>query len=373
MRLGNERLARYIEAFGFGRRTGIELPAEARGLLRDPNRWGPTTIGSIPMGHEVGVTAVQAVAAFAAIANGGVYVAPHLVERVTSSSGEVLEQHQSESRRVVSEETASELKAMLEGVVVKGTGKRAQISGYRAAGKTGTAQKVDEVTKRYSNTRYMASFAGFAPVDNPEVACIVSLDEPRGAYHGGDAAAPVFAQVVADTLQILGVPPEDDPGSALEAGDFHIYDIPRTVVEARSEASSEDSDSRPALDVAAETKESKDASKRYGSVVVPDLTGKGIREAVALCTTRGLKVKASGEGVVAGQSPSPGALVGEDTVCVVRLSKLVKKKEQSQKAGADTEVTRAERKAKPKQRPQPAKSAMRSRVKLAKGATARAN
>jgi cell division protein FtsI (penicillin-binding protein 3) len=373
MRLGNERFARYIEAFGFGRRTGIELPAEARGLLRDASQWGPTTIGSIPMGHEVGVTAVQAVAAFAAIANGGVHIAPHLVSRVTSSSGEVLEEHKSETRRVVSEETASELRKMLEGVVVKGTGKRAQISGYRAAGKTGTAQKVDEVTRRYSNTRYIASFAGFAPVDNPEVACIVSLDEPRGAYHGGDAAAPVFAQVVADTLQILGVPPEDDLGSGLTADAFHIYDIPRTNIEAPSEASDEAADLRPALDVAAVTKESKDASKRYGSVVVPDLTGKGLREAVALCSSRGLKVKAGGEGIVTGQTPSPGALVSDDTVCVVRLSKQVKKREKAEVAQVAKVIARAEKKEKPKQRPQPSKTATRPRIKLAKGATARTN
>jgi cell division protein FtsI/penicillin-binding protein 2 len=375
MRLGNKRLARYIQAFGFGQRTGIELPAEARGLLRDVSQWGPTTIGSIPMGHEVGVTAVQAVAAFATIANGGVYVAPHLVNRVTSSSGDLLEQHKSESRRVVSEKTAAELKAMLEGVVVKGTGKRAQVSGYRAAGKTGTAQKVDEVTKRYSKSRYVASFAGFAPVDNPEVACIVSLDEPRGAYHGGDAAAPVFAQVVADTLQILGVPPEDDLKSGLVADDFHVYDIPRSLIEGNQQTSEEATDARPALDVAAVTNESKDASKQYGSVVVPDLMGKGVREAVALCAKRGLKVKASGEGVVSGQTPSPGALVGEEAVCIVRLSKQVKKKEKAEVAQVTTpparteKAARVEKKEKPKQKPQPT----RARAKLQKGATARTN
>ncbi|HJQ67578.1 MAG TPA: penicillin-binding protein [Blastocatellia bacterium] len=376
MRLGNERFARYIHAFGFGQRTGIELPAEARGLLADVSRWGPTTIGSIPMGHEVGVTAVQGVAAFATIANGGVYIAPHLVSRVTSSSGDLLEQHKSEPRRVVSEDTASDLKAMLEGVVVKGTGKRAQISGYRAAGKTGTAQKVDEVTKRYSNTRYVASFAGFAPVNNPEVACLVSLDEPRGAYHGGDAAAPVFAQVVADTLQILGVPPEDDPGSGLKAADFHVFDIPRAVVAGGSPSSEEEADSRPALDVTA-TNESKDASKRYGSVVVPDLMGKGIREAVALCAKRGLILKASGEGVVAGQTPSPGALVSEDTVCVVRLSKQVlRKREKEEVAQVEARPARAEKREKQKPQPAkgaPAKGATRPRLKLAKGTTARTN
>ena len=135
--------------------------------------------------------------------------------------------------------------------------------------------------------------------------------------------------------------------------------------------SEEEADSRPALDVAAATNESKDASKRYGSVVVPDLMGKGIREAVALCAKRGLIVKASGEGVVSGQTPSPGALVSEDTVCVVRLSKQVRKKEKAEVAQVDARPARTEKKE--KQKPQPAKSATRPRVKSTKGATARTN
>jgi cell division protein FtsI/penicillin-binding protein 2 len=319
-RLGNERLARYIEQFGFGKRTGIELPAESRGLFRPAKDWGPTTIGSIPMGHEIAVTALQAVAAFAAIANGGEYIAPYLVSEVTAASGEIVEKHAVEARRVISQETAAVLKKMLESVVIHGTGKRAQIGGYRAAGKTGTAQKIDEATGRYSNTRYVASFAGFAPADNPEIACIVSLDEPKGAYHGGDAAAPVFARVVADALHILGVPPEDDPGADLVAGDFHSFQLAPTSFE-RDAVAEEETDSRPALEVAEESEGPEIASKRGASVVVPDLTGRGVREAVALCAARGLKIKATGEGLVTGQSPPPGTLVSEDAVCIVRLSK----------------------------------------------------
>ncbi|HET9531700.1 MAG TPA: penicillin-binding protein [Blastocatellia bacterium] len=319
-RLGNERLARYIEQFGFGKRTGIELPAESRGLFRPAKDWGPTTIGSIPMGHEIAVTALQAVAAFAAIANGGEIISPYLVSEVTAASGEILEEHAAEPRRVISQETAAVLKRMLESVVIHGTGKRAQIGGYRAAGKTGTAQKIDEATGRYSNTRYVASFAGFAPADNPEIACIVSLDEPKGAYHGGDAAAPVFARVVADALHILGVPPEDDPGADLVAGDFHSFQFAPTAFE-RDAVAEEETDSRPALDIAEEAEGPEIASKRGGSVVVPDLTGRGVREAVALCAARGLKIKATGEGLVTGQSPPPGTLVSEDAVCIVRLSK----------------------------------------------------
>jgi membrane peptidoglycan carboxypeptidase len=272
------------------------------------------------MGHEIGVTALQAVAAFASIASGGEYIPPYIVSEVTSPSGEILEQHRSEPRRVVSEETAATLKKMLESVVIHGTGKRAQIGGYRAAGKTGTAQKVDETTGRYSKTRYVASFAGFAPADHPEIACIVSLDEPKGAYHGGDAAAPIFARVVADALHILAVPPEDDPRADLVAGDFRSFELaPTTLDEAVAE---EETDARPALDVVEGAGEPETASKQGGTVVVPDLTGRGVREAVALCAARGLKIKATGEGLVTGQSPPPGTLVAEDAVCVVRLSKL---------------------------------------------------
>ncbi|MEK6285414.1 MAG: penicillin-binding protein [Acidobacteriota bacterium] len=320
MQLGNERLARYIERFGFGRRTGIELPAESRGLLQPVSEWGPTTIGSIPMGHEIGVTAVQAAAAYASIANGGEWVKPHLISKVVSSSGDVLDEHQPERRQVVSEATAATLKAMLEGVVVHGTGKAARMGGYSAAGKTGTAQKIDEATGRYSQTRYVASFAGFAPVDNPELVCVVSLDEPVGAHLGGAVSAPVFARVVSDALHILGVPPENDPQSVL-AGDFKVYDTPSFVAENQPARADETADSRPALEVAAEAAGADSASKRYGSAVMPDLMGKGIREAVALCAAQGLKLKAAGDGVVSLQSPSPGALVSQETTCRVKLSK----------------------------------------------------
>jgi cell division protein FtsI/penicillin-binding protein 2 len=325
MQLGNQRLGSYIERFGFGRRTGIELPAESRGLFQPASEWGPTTIGSIPMGHEIGVTAVQAAAAYACIANGGEWVKPHLVSKVTSPSGDVLNEHQPERRQVVSEATAATLKAMLEGVVVHGTGKAAQMGGYSAAGKTGTAQKIDEATGRYSQTRYVASFAGFAPVENPEVACVVSLDEPVGAHLGGAVSAPVFAQVVADALHVLGVQPEDNPQSLL-AGDFQDYGTADFAAASPPAHPEEPVDSRPALDVAAETADGDSASKRFDSVVMPDLMGKGIREAVKMCAAQGLKLKAAGDGIVSLQNPSPGALVPQETICRVRLSKMAIRK-----------------------------------------------
>jgi cell division protein FtsI (penicillin-binding protein 3) len=199
------------------------------------------------------------------------------------------------------------------------------MGGYRAAGKTGTAQKIDEATGRYSNIHYIASFAGFAPVDNPEIACVVSIDDPVGAHLGGAVAAPVFARVVSDALHVLGVPPENDPQS-LVAGDFQIYDLAGFVAENQPQGADQSVDSRPALDVAAQAASGETASKRYGSVMMPDLIGRGIREAVTLCAAQGLKLKASGDGVVSLQNPSPGALVPQDTICRVKLSKEAVKK-----------------------------------------------
>jgi cell division protein FtsI (penicillin-binding protein 3) len=326
MMLGNERFARYIEQFGFGRRTGIELPAESRGLFRPASEWTPVTIGSIPMGHEIAVTAVQTAAAYACIANGGEWLKPHMVSKVTTAYGDVIDEHRPEKRQVVSQATAATLKAMLEGVVMQGTGKAAKLGAYRAAGKTGTAQKVDERTGRYSNTRYVASFAGFAPVENPEIACVVSIDEPVGAHHGGTVAAPVFARVVTDALRVLGVAREGDPDSML-ADDVQIYNLPDVVTDAMPPASEMDEDPRPSIDIAAEPTSNDPASNRFGSIVVPDLVGLGIREAVAMCASRGLKMKASGDGVVALQNPSPGSLVARDATCRVKLSRDYSRKE----------------------------------------------
>ncbi|HEY9231273.1 MAG TPA: penicillin-binding protein, partial [Blastocatellia bacterium] len=319
MMLGNARLGRYIEAFGFGRRTGIELPAEARGLFRPASEWGPTSIGSIPMGHEVGVTAVQTAAAYACIANGGEYVGPHIVKRITDAAGNVIEEPPAERHRVVSQRTADTIKQMLEGVVMQGTGRAAQLGGYSAAGKTGTAQKIDEQTKRYSQTKYVASFAGFAPVENPEIACIVSIDEPIGAHHGGDVAAPIFARVVSEALRTLGVQPADEPPAPVAAADTHVYNIAELLPDSQVAARIERDEARPALDVA--TNPNVAATPARGGIVMPDLMGLSIREALALCAARGLKIKPSGEGVVTLQNPSPGALVAQDSSCMVKLSR----------------------------------------------------
>src|ERR1051326_6278792 len=162
MKLGNERLYDYIRRYGFGSKTGVELPGETAGIVHPLSKWQPGSIGSVPIGQEVGVTPVQVAAAYATVANDGVRVAPHLVREVRDAQGNVVERVQPESHRVVSAGTASELRGMLEMVTLAGTARAAQLKGYSAAGKTGTAQKVDPKTHAYSQTKYVGSFVGFA-------------------------------------------------------------------------------------------------------------------------------------------------------------------------------------------------------------------
>src|SRR5205807_8135612 len=216
MRLGNERLYDYIRRFGFGSKTDVELPGETAGLVRPVSKWQPGSIGSVPIGQEVGVTPVQMAAAYATIANDGVRVAQHLVREVRDAEGHTVEQARPESHRVVSAETASELRGMLEMVTLKGTARAAQLKGYTAAGKTGTAQKVDPKTHAYSQTKYVASFVGFAPVENPAAVIIVVVDEPAGAHHGGDVAAPVFRQIAEQILPDLGIAPDTEAKPATQ-------------------------------------------------------------------------------------------------------------------------------------------------------------
>jgi cell division protein FtsI (penicillin-binding protein 3) len=220
LKIGPDKFYQYIRAFGFGDRTGVELPSETRGLLRAPKRWGSTSILSIAIGQEVAVTPVQLVTMVSAIANGGMYLPPHILLRSTDdqkgASHLVAEPFHPENtlpttlpdgaHRVVSEETSSVMRQMMAGVVLEGTGKPAQLNGYSSAGKTGTAQKVDAVTHTYSHTKVVASFAGFAPVNNPAISVAVVIDTPTvGSLYGTAVSAPVFHDLAQQVLEYLGV------------------------------------------------------------------------------------------------------------------------------------------------------------------------
>ncbi len=208
LRLGEERFYKYIRAFGFGQQTGIEVPGETRGLTKPLNRWSKVSIGAISMGQEIGVTPLQLVAMVSTIANDGVWVAPRIVAGTTEPQGapQMVAFHPAVQRRVISPMTAAQMKQMMQGVVLHGTGKKAILEGYSSAGKTGTAQKVDPATHTYSHTKYVGSFAGFAPVNDPAITVAVILDSAVGLHQGGQVSAPVFQRVAQQVLEYLHTP-----------------------------------------------------------------------------------------------------------------------------------------------------------------------
>ena len=214
MMVGKANLYRYVRSFGFGRSTGLPLQGESPGLFNPPSRWSKYTITSVPMGQEVSVTAVQIVAGFSAIANGGNLMKPRLIKKVVNpDANEVVAEFGPEVvRRVISEQTARRVTAILVGVVEDehGTGRRAQIPGYAVAGKTGTAQKALESARGYSDSDYTSSFVGYAPAGNPRVCVLVKIDTPRAgsSHYGGTVAAPPVREIIRRTLAYMGVPPD---------------------------------------------------------------------------------------------------------------------------------------------------------------------
>jgi cell division protein FtsI (penicillin-binding protein 3) len=225
LKLGNQKFYDYIRAFGFGDRSGIELPSETRGLLRNPRKWGATSILSLAIGQEIGVTPVQLVTMVSTIANGGVYMPPHILLQSTDETkgdprlqpvafrpaNQLPAQLPDGAHRVIKEMSSAKMRSMMQAIVVEGTGRSAALNGYSAGGKTGTAQKVDPVTHTYSHTKLVASFAGFAPVSNPAISVAVIIDTPTvGTRYGAETSAPVFAKVTQEVLEYLGVP-HDQP------------------------------------------------------------------------------------------------------------------------------------------------------------------
>ena len=204
--LGRTRLSSWINRFGFGRVTGIDFPGESPGIVLPPDKWSGSTIGNVPIGQGIAVTPVQMAAAYAAIANRGVWSRPHIVDHVAGGGRPSLYR-----RRLVSPSVASELMLMLKDVVAEGTGTYAAMPGYQVAGKTGTAQKPDS-HGGYATGRYVASFVGIVPASRPRLVVLVTVDEPRGAIWGGVVAAPAFQQIARFDLQYLEVPPDAPTG-----------------------------------------------------------------------------------------------------------------------------------------------------------------
>jgi cell division protein FtsI/penicillin-binding protein 2 len=230
LRLGEERFYRYIRGFGFGQQTGIELPGETRGMTKPVSRWSKVSIAAISMGQEIGITPLQLVGLISTMANDGVYVAPRIVAATTNpqSAPQQIAFHPANGHRVISAFTAAEMRQMMQGVVLHGTGTKARLVGYTSAGKTGTGQKVDPATHAYSHTKYVASFAGFAPINDPAITVVVVLDSAVGLHQGGQVSAPVFTRIAQQVLEYLHTP--------------HDIEIPasRQVLLARNKAGDKD-------------------------------------------------------------------------------------------------------------------------------------
>jgi cell division protein FtsI/penicillin-binding protein 2 len=215
-RLGKDRIFKYAKLLGFGEKTEIDLPGEVSGWISRPERWSGTSIGAISIGQEVAVTPLQILRAYSAIANGGFLVKPHVVSEIISPDGRVLASlRDKDMKRVISAKTAETFKNILKSVVEQGgTGRSASIDGNEVAGKTGTAQIINPETKRYSKEKFVSSFVGFVPADDPRLAIIVVVYEPKGQIYGGVVAAPVFKDIADQALSYLDIPMENNPNHA---------------------------------------------------------------------------------------------------------------------------------------------------------------
>ena len=320
LRLGAPKFYDYIRAFGFGQLTGVDLPGESRGLVRKLENWSAISIGSISMGQEVGVTPIQLISAVSAIANGGLLYRPHVVaelrrdNHVLPAEGVLAP---TEPKHVIRPETAATLRRLMERVILDGTGKLAHLDGWTAAGKTGSAQKIDPATGRYSRTQLIASFTGFAPINNPAVTILVSLDSPVGQHEGGQVAAPVFKRIAEQVLAYLDVPRDvpleprllqaaykSERASNLAAlEDFTPTDFtaqPDLPPAEASETTTKNGDKTPAVTVAVDD---------GGDISIPDFSGKTMRETTETCLKLGLDPFLVGSGLALSQSPAAGMKV----------------------------------------------------------------
>lgn len=296
-KLGKEKLVAGLRAFGFGEKSGLGVPGEARGALGDPKKMAQIALDTTSFGQGMSATGMQEVMAMAAIANGGLLLKPYLVEKISAPNGTVLQQGQREVvRRVLKPDTSRTVTAMLEEVVQKGTGTRAALSEYRAAGKTGTAQKVDPVRGGYSDKR-LSSFLGFVPADAPRVAILVVIDEPEGKgvdVTGGMVAAPAWGAIARESLRQLGVMPEETKEAVVDAAPPEEH---------------------------ASLLASADPLPQTGAkIVVPDVAGLGARSAIRRLAEASLETELRGSGRAIAQSPRAGAIVRRGARVRVRLA-----------------------------------------------------
>ncbi|HEY7437651.1 MAG TPA: penicillin-binding transpeptidase domain-containing protein [Methylomirabilota bacterium] len=313
MQLGKERYYKYMTGFGFGSLTNLGLPGESRGQLRPPAQWSGLSLATMSIGQEISVTAVQMVTAFAAVANGGRLMQPQIIRAVLDAHGREIRSFEPRTvRQVISPETARTLTEMMVNVVANGTGRHAAIAGYDVAGKTGTAQKLDPATRRYSRAPGVLSFVGFVPADDPRLAMIVLLDEPKNEKWGSEAAAPMFAAIGREALRYLNVSPRDSSPVPIVRGEI------MAAAPAAPRAGGPAEPGAPALPVGLTPEAPAPAGD--GQAVMPRLAGLSLRQAMEALAPFGVRLEITGRGVVTGQTPSPGAPLPEGAVCRLHLA-----------------------------------------------------
>jgi cell division protein FtsI (penicillin-binding protein 3) len=320
LRLGAPKFYDVIHSFGIGQLTGIELPGENRGILRPVDDWIASSIGSVAIGQEVSVTPVQIISAISAVANGGMLYKPRIVKEIQGGSPPLVVSHPA-PQQVTDATTAATVRGMMETVVLSGTGSKAQLNGYTAAGKSGTAQQIDPNTGRYSPNKYIASFVGFAPVNEPAMTILIVFDSPEGAHHGGEIGGPVFKRIAEQVLAYMDVE-HDIPGhSDLETAKNLTH--PRAPEE---DTSAETNEARfnAAKDQPDNPSEVSTVPISDGdAVVVPDLAGQTVRGVTEECSRLGLVPSLIGSGLALEQSPDAGTRVARGTRVAVRFGRMV--------------------------------------------------
>ncbi len=300
LRIGAERLTRFVNRFGFGEKNAPDFPGQSGGIWNSHNL-NDSGLASVSMGYQVSVTPLQMAAAVSAVANGGLLMQPRVVRAVVRNGVREVVQPKV-LRRAISEDTAVQVTRMMTGVVSRGTGRPAVIEGYPAAGKTGTAHKIAE-GGGYSRSDYNASFVGFIPAENPALTILVVIDSPRTSIFGGTVAAPVFRNIADNALQYLGVSPNGDGAAApmiVRAGAGPAAGAQQVRVAERAAAVVRASSSTP---------------------VMPDLRGVGAREAVRMLAASGLQARISGVGFVEAQFPAAGTPIDAGGIGLAALSR----------------------------------------------------
>jgi len=307
---GRDKLHEMLLRFGFGQRTGVDLPGERAGQIRSAERMGPVETATMSFGQGLTATALQIVTAYAAVANGGTLYRPHVMRRVMTPEGQLVQDAPVIGKRVISPELAETMRGLLHGVTQKGgTAQKLSVPGYLFAGKTGTAQKVDPVTRHYSPTSWVASFVGFAPYQNPRMVLYVMVDEPYGSHHGSSVAGPIWQDVMIDALRWLGVPPTEPLVAAGDDKDKSEKKAAKVTPPPTVEEPEDASEAQPVV-------EAEDDVPRHE---VPDFAGMSMSEALVAAKRAGVRLEVAGSGRATAQSPGPGPL-RHGAVCKVSFT-----------------------------------------------------